>query len=151
MEESVKARILISAMLLLFLNGCAAPIGFEIAGWIKTLGDVGSYMVTDKSLTDHVVSNYKEEDCAFHRFLVGKDICTPIVQIAEDDIEIVDDTEIAKIKLDKVEVVKVDALFPPEPKTPATPSVIVDLSVLDDLPKPNPSVTINWDVLDNLK
>jgi len=145
----MKSRILISTTLLLLLNGCAAPIGFEIAGWIKTLGDVGSYISTDKSLTDHVVSNYKEEDCAFHRFFVGKDICKPIIQVAEDGIGIDIDIDIFEdpVKINEVEAIKVNALFPPS----TTPSVIVDLSVLDDLPKPNPSVTINWDVLDNLK
>lgn len=143
----MKARILISAMIFLLLNGCTLPVGLEIASWIKTIGDVGSYVATEKSLTDHVVSNYNDEDCAFHRWFLGDDICKPNVQIAE-----IDDSKIKPNNKD----VKIQALFPPkEPKikaaTPAdTPSVIVDLSVLDDLP-PKPSVTINWDVLDNLK
>lgn len=73
----MKTRVLIPIGLLFLLGGCAIPFALEIASYIKLAGDVGSYIETEKSLTDHVVSSFKKEDCAFHRVFFGEDVCVP--------------------------------------------------------------------------
>ena len=37
-----------------------------------------SYLVSGKSLSDHVVSAIKKEDCAMHRALKGEKTCIPL-------------------------------------------------------------------------
>ena len=59
------------------LNGCAAAAGFKVA----SLAVTGlSYLVTGKSLSDHVISGAMASDCALHRIIKGHSPCRARVQ-----------------------------------------------------------------------
>ena len=54
------------------LGGCAAPLPFQVASWVA---DGLSYVVTEKSLTDHGLSAVTGEDCAIWRAATDKAVC----------------------------------------------------------------------------
>lgn len=54
------------------LSGCAAPSAFQLASYAA---DGVSYSMTDKSVTDHLISEVSAKDCALGRMFDGEDIC----------------------------------------------------------------------------
>ena len=65
----IRSLSLVGCMLV--LSGCAT---LDFASF----GASGiSYLVSGKSLSDHVVSLFKNQDCAMHRKLQGKAACIP--------------------------------------------------------------------------
>ena len=68
-------RIIFLPTLLLLLNGCAAiviPPALTIASYA---GDGVSYLATDKTISDHMLSDALGQNCAMWRILRGKSIC----------------------------------------------------------------------------
>jgi hypothetical protein len=57
----------------MLLSGCAMPMPFQIASWAL---DGISYIVTEKSVTDHGISIVAQKDCALLRVVQGDDICS---------------------------------------------------------------------------
>ena len=70
MEFSKRAYLLIAGVVL--LNGCAVASGFKIA---SLAANRLSYLVTGKSLSDHVISGAMASDCALHRIIEGHAPC----------------------------------------------------------------------------
>ena len=68
---SVFNRTLCLACCLVVLNGCAVT-GFKLASMAAT---GVSYLITGKSLSDHVISGAMASDCALHRMIVGQPPC----------------------------------------------------------------------------
>lgn len=64
-------RTLVLPLSLVFLSGCA-PAGFTIASYAV---DGVSYVGTGKSLTDHMLSDWKGRDCATWRIIKSRPIC----------------------------------------------------------------------------
>ena len=56
----------------LVLSGCAVPVPIQVASWAL---DGLSYMVSQKSVTDHGISMIAEQDCALWRGLTEGSIC----------------------------------------------------------------------------
>ncbi len=54
------------------LNGCAMAAGFKIA---SMAGTSLSYLISGKSLSDHVISGAMGSDCALHRIIGGQAPC----------------------------------------------------------------------------
>lgn len=94
---NIKGSIVI--LLFLLLQGCAkfavdllglggavegaagATTAVEIAETVdtaKTVGDVGSYANTGKTLTDHAISTYTGKDCKTINILEDKEICEEV-------------------------------------------------------------------------
>ncbi|MCG8511197.1 MAG: SPOR domain-containing protein [Rhodospirillales bacterium] len=73
---------------LLFLQGCFLPIPIRVATW--AVNGI-SYATTQKSLTDHAVSEVAEKDCATWRVLKGESVCRDIeeapVVLADADVD----------------------------------------------------------------
>jgi len=63
-------RLLTILLIPLFLGGCALPVQFQIASFAL---DGFLYMTTEKSLTDHGISQVTGKDCALHRVVTRKD------------------------------------------------------------------------------
>mgnify|MGYP001381786821 CR=1 FL=1 len=57
----------------IFINGCAMPLPFQVASWAI---DGISYITTEKSVTDHGISFVAQKDCALLRIVQGQEICT---------------------------------------------------------------------------
>jgi cell division protein FtsN len=64
-------RTLVFPVLLILLSGCV-PVGFTIASYAV---DGASYAGSGKSLTDHMLSDWKGRDCATWRILRSQPIC----------------------------------------------------------------------------
>jgi hypothetical protein len=64
-------RTLVLPVSLIFLSGCV-PAGFTIASYAV---DGVSYAGSGKSLTDHMLSDWKGRDCATWRILKSRPIC----------------------------------------------------------------------------
>ena len=94
---NIKGSIVV--LLFLLLQGCAkfavdllglgtavegaagATTVVEIAETIdtaKTVGDVGSYARTGKTLTDHAISTYTGKDCRTFNILEEKELCEEV-------------------------------------------------------------------------
>jgi len=58
--------------LLLLLNGCAIPLPLEI---ISLVGNSASYITTKKSLSDHIISQIANRDCAIWYIVKDMNIC----------------------------------------------------------------------------
>lgn len=54
----------------LLLSGCAAPVGLAYTG-VST----GSFITTDKTLTDHITSTATDADCNIMNIFDGKYYC----------------------------------------------------------------------------
>ncbi|CCQ74159.1 SPOR domain-containing protein [Magnetospira sp. QH-2] len=67
----MKKAIVVLALPLL-VGGCALPMSVRIATWAV---DGISYLATEKSLSDHMLSAVTEQDCAVWRGIKGDDIC----------------------------------------------------------------------------
>ncbi len=78
-------RLLPILLIPLFLGGCALPVHFQIASLAL---DGFLYLTTEKSLTDHGISQVTGKDCALHRVVTRENnvIC---------DDQAVDDTAVA--------------------------------------------------------
>ncbi len=59
-------------LLLLLLNGCAIPLPLEI---ISLVGNSASYITTKKSLSDHIISQIADRDCAIWYIVKDMNIC----------------------------------------------------------------------------
>ena len=59
-------------LLLLLLNGCAIPLPLEI---ISLVGNSASYITTKKSLSDHIISQIANRDCAIWYIVKDMNIC----------------------------------------------------------------------------
>ena len=59
-------------LLLLLLNGCAIPLPLEI---LSLVGNSVSYITTKKSLSDHVISQIADRDCAIWYIVKDMNIC----------------------------------------------------------------------------
>lgn len=70
-------RCLSLIVVILSVSGCATLnlVSFGASGI--------SYLVSGKSLSDHVVSAMKKEDCAMHRVLKGQKTCIPLASSNE--------------------------------------------------------------------
>jgi len=64
-------RILVLPLSLVFLSGCV-PVGFTLASYAV---DGVSYVGSGKSLTDHMLSDWKGRDCATWRIIKSRPIC----------------------------------------------------------------------------
>jgi hypothetical protein len=58
-------------------TGTATSIA-EVIDSAKTAGDVGSYIKSGKSLTDHAISKYTGKDCRALNVLKEKQICMEV-------------------------------------------------------------------------
>ena len=58
------------AVICLLLSGCAAPVGIAYS-----TASAGSFVTTDKTLTDHAVSTVTQDDCNFTQIFSGKYYC----------------------------------------------------------------------------
>ena len=62
-------------------GAAGATTAVEIAETVdtaKTVGDVGSYANTGKTLTDHAISTYTGKDCKTINILEDKEICEEV-------------------------------------------------------------------------
>ena len=59
-------------LLLLLLNGCAIPLPPEI---LSLVGNSASYITTKKSLSDHIISQIADRDCAIWYIVKDMNIC----------------------------------------------------------------------------
>ena len=59
-------------LLLLLLNGCAIPLPLEI---LSLVGNSVSYITTKKSLSDHIISQIADRDCAIWYIVKDMNIC----------------------------------------------------------------------------
>ena len=59
-------------LLLLLLNGCAIPLPLEI---ISLVGNSASYITTKKNLSDHIISQIADRDCAIWYIVKDMNIC----------------------------------------------------------------------------
>ena len=59
-------------LLLLLLNSCAIPLPLEI---ISLVGNSASYITTKKSLSDHIISQIADRDCAIWYIVKDMNIC----------------------------------------------------------------------------
>lgn len=64
----------------LFLGGCVVPPAITIASYVA---DGVSYLASGKSLEDHALSAITDQDCALHRVIQEKAICSDYVKSAE--------------------------------------------------------------------
>ena len=89
-------KILILATCIIMFTGCAkfavdllglgtAVEGAGVVGGVaetvdiaKTVGDIGSYAGTGKTLTDHAISKYTGKDCKTINILDDKKICEEV-------------------------------------------------------------------------
>ncbi len=58
--------------LLLLLNGCAIPLPPEI---LSLVGNSASYITTKKNLSDHIISQIADRDCAIWYIVKDMNIC----------------------------------------------------------------------------
>jgi hypothetical protein len=65
-------KVLALGVGVLALGGCALPVPIQVATWAL---DGLSYMVTDKSVTDHGISMVAQKDCALLRGLTDGSVC----------------------------------------------------------------------------
>ena len=70
MPFPIRAFLVTSSVVL--LNGCAMAAGFQIASVAATSL---SYLISGKSLSDHVISGAMGSDCALHRLIEGQAPC----------------------------------------------------------------------------
>ena len=56
----------------LILGGCAVPPAVSIASFAA---DALSLVVSEKTLTDHAISQIAEKDCALWRGFTGEEVC----------------------------------------------------------------------------
>ena len=62
-------------------GAAGATTAVEIAETVdtaKTVGDIGSYANTGKTLTDHAISKYTGKDCKTINILEDKEICEEV-------------------------------------------------------------------------
>jgi hypothetical protein len=64
--------VLLPSTLALSLTGCALPPAISIASLAV---DAVSYMITEKTVTDHALSQLAQQDCALLRTLSGDPVC----------------------------------------------------------------------------
>lgn len=67
-KPAVLARVAALAAALLALGGCALPPAVAIASYVI---DVGSFVATGKTATDHGISAVAQQDCALMRVFEG--------------------------------------------------------------------------------
>ena len=56
------------------------PPLLNVVSTAKTTWDIGAIINDEKTTTDHVVSEIKQEDCRTHRFLDGNQYCEKSLQ-----------------------------------------------------------------------
>ncbi|GAB6053115.1 hypothetical protein JCM17960_19350 [Magnetospira thiophila] len=79
-------KVVVVVALPLLVGGCALPMSVRIASWAV---DGISYLATEKSLTDHMLSAVTNQDCAVWRTLQGNDVCIDTsdeIQVAAADV-----------------------------------------------------------------
>ena len=80
------------ALSLFLLSGCAIPgVSSGVGAYLsysKSAGDAISFVASDKTLNDHVISAALQKDCVLFRALKDEDICA----------EIEKETEVAEVK-----------------------------------------------------
>jgi len=59
--------------LIVMLTGCTGPLA--VIGYMKSGGDIVSFVETDKTLNDHALSALTDKDCSMFRILNDKEIC----------------------------------------------------------------------------
>lgn len=64
---------------LILLGGCALPPALEVLSLGSTAANGVSLAVSDRTATDHIVSEATGEDCIMFRILFGKPACQPPV------------------------------------------------------------------------
>lgn len=107
---------------LLLLGGCALPPAVAIASYVI---DVGSFVATGKTATDHGISAVAQQDCAIMRVFEGQ-ICRddPDYQLADAGV------------LEPLEPVGPQAILPPslQPAQPLVASRVTGLQVAGRAP-----------------
>ena len=80
-KQGVIGRLLALGAMLGLLGGCALPPAVAIASYVI---DIGSFVATGKTATDHGISLVAQQDCAIMRILEGQ-LCRddPDYQLAE--------------------------------------------------------------------
>mgnify|MGYP001431747081 CR=1 FL=1 len=67
-----KATISLLSVSVLLITGCAVPVPFQVASWAL---DGISYVMTEKSMTDHGLSAVAQKDCAVWRGVTAGELC----------------------------------------------------------------------------
>jgi len=67
-----KATIGALSVSTLLITGCAVPVPFQVASWAL---DGISYVMTEKSVTDHGLSVVAQKDCAVWRGVTAGELC----------------------------------------------------------------------------
>ena len=67
-----KAAIGVLSVSALLITGCAVPVPFQVASWAL---DGISYVMTEKSMTDHGLSAVAQKDCAVWRGVTAGELC----------------------------------------------------------------------------
>ena len=76
-------KLLVPAVVSLFLAACAAPLPVKVASWVI---DGVSYLSTGKSIADHGISAIARKDCALWRTVKGEQVC--IDPVARDAVAV---------------------------------------------------------------
>ncbi len=104
------------------ISGCAGlPPLITYLGYVKTAADIGSFLETDKTLTDHALSAITEEDCALFRAVMNEEVCRNKKKKEKVLAKTPEET-----KEEYQNIRTVDSMV--------NPNVTIDYSVLDDLP-----------------
>ena len=67
-----KATVGLLSVSVLLITGCAVPVPFQVASWAL---DGISYVMTEKSMTDHGLSAVAQKDCAVWRGVTAGELC----------------------------------------------------------------------------
>jgi hypothetical protein len=88
-------RILTALAAVLILSGCSIPTPLSVA---TMAFDVGSYVMSGKTMTDHGLSLVTQQDCQFSRIVDG-DICRQplVVEEAGSTLEPLNDAQVADL------------------------------------------------------
>jgi len=97
------------------LTGCAIPLPVQAASWAI---DAVSYMVSNKSLLDHGISQASGRDCAVFRIVTEGAPCRDIVPVAVANIEVSE--TVANIEVSELPPLMDPALIDLEPDPKVT-------------------------------
>ena len=101
---------------ILFLNNCSLSLQsfFDTLNYSKNSADVLSYITTEKTTTDHLLSNIFQKDCSLARTLKLKEICQEInkenLVISNKQLNIKKTKKIYKKRIVKIKKIKVPSM-----------------------------------------
>ena len=68
-------------------SGCAMPPILTYLSYAKTAADIGLWVETEKTVTDHALSAITKEDCVMFRVLKNKEVCKPKEKVVSKEEE----------------------------------------------------------------